>query len=176
MGSGIRQAGLASADPSAFFQSQSIPVISTTLEPLAAAPSANALITTVIHVDIYAGTSGSAEDVEMDLQEGSSCAGVQIGTYFQIVNPPGLGMTDISLDPDSPSRPAMPSAPASADRLTPNWSFRVTRSRRWWSRPSPPRRFGPSHRPPRHTELTGFVPTVIAWGHGDSCLDELEQW
>ncbi len=90
---------MAAADPSAFFQSGTVPISSTTFEPFSSAPSPYALIATVIHVDIYAGTSGSAEDVEINVQVGTTCAGVQVGTYFPIVNPPGLGMTDISLDP-----------------------------------------------------------------------------
>lgn len=69
------QLQVAAADPSAFFQSNTVPVSSTTFEPFAAAPSPYALIATVIHVDIYTGETGSAEDVEMNVQEGTSCAG-----------------------------------------------------------------------------------------------------
>jgi 3D (Asp-Asp-Asp) domain-containing protein len=93
------QLQVAAADPSAFFQSSTVPVLSTTFEPFASAPSPYALIATVIHVDIYTGESGSAEDVEMNVQEGTSCAGTQVGTYSQIFNPAGNGMTDINLDP-----------------------------------------------------------------------------
>jgi hypothetical protein len=110
------QLEVAPDDPSSCFQSNTVPVDSTTFEPFASTPSPYALVATVIHVDIYAGTSGSAEDVEMNVQEGTSCAGEQVGTYFQIVNPPGLGMTDISLDPGLAVLRVTPRAPVLAER------------------------------------------------------------
>jgi hypothetical protein len=90
---------VAEAAPGAFFQNGSTG-LSGTYTSVGSPPGGSALIVTTIHVDTTADpTPGNSQGLYLNVQDGS-CSGFSfVGTYFQFVNPGGIGETDIPLAP-----------------------------------------------------------------------------
>jgi hypothetical protein len=89
---------VAAAPPRAFFQNQSFG-LSSGFVALASPPAGSALIVTTIHLDTVADpTPGNGQNVFFEVETGT-CSGNQVGTYFQVVNPPSVGETDVPLSP-----------------------------------------------------------------------------
>jgi len=87
------------ANPADFYQPgfQFLPSGSTVSFP---APTDSALVITSLRIDAYYDPSpGGGSDVFFEVETGTSCAGSMVGTYDEIVNPGGIGVTVIPLDP-----------------------------------------------------------------------------
>jgi hypothetical protein len=89
---------VAEAAPGALFQNFSTGLTST-FKSVASPPGGAALVITTVHVDTFADpTPGAGQAVDLQLGTGTTCSGF-VGTYFQTVNPGGMGETDIPLAP-----------------------------------------------------------------------------
>ncbi len=70
-----------------------------TLILIASATSTTALVVSTIHLDTFADpTPGIGQFVSLSDWRGANCIGSPAGTYFQYVNPGGIGETDIPLE------------------------------------------------------------------------------
>jgi hypothetical protein len=97
---GAGQMLTATASPASFFQNASSAFGSTTREPVATPPAGLALVVTTIHVDVYYDPSpGSGQEIEFNVETGTSCTGSQVGSYWESLNPPSVQEIDIPLEP-----------------------------------------------------------------------------
>jgi hypothetical protein len=89
------------ANPRDFFQNANEgPSTSGVFVPVAVPPSPYALVVTTVHLDTYADpTPGFGQYAFLVVETGTSCTGSDVGSYFQILNPGGIGEIDIPVAP-----------------------------------------------------------------------------
>jgi hypothetical protein len=90
---------VAEAAPSAFFQN-GLTGLNNSYRPVAVPGAVSALIVTTIHVNVYSDpTPGTGNNVALIVESNNACTGSQVGSFFHLVNPGGVGEIDLPLAP-----------------------------------------------------------------------------